>query len=491
MSFNPLNPSKYLGTNKTITFFVTRNRAPTLADFRQPETGTLYSIGTVWQVGKNPTTGMEGDLWMLAKIVANQGYWELISSGSSTVDSFQMDAFTAPGTNPVNADAQGLITVTGGQIANAALPHVIQTNSLALNAYTIQIQRTASAASTNLNLNGVSHFNSAQFSVDGNGFVSLAGGGAAVDSMQVDNTSGTGVNPVVPNSSGIILTTCAQVVPSGFGNALRTITNAPNQYTITVQQTDVSAASNTTKNGIAHFDSAYFNTDGTGFVTLKSAATGVISIQIFTASGTYTPTAGMDYCIMEAVGAGGGGGGTTNCGAAEVSAGGGGGSGSYARQVASAATIGASQTITIGAAGAAGATAAGNGGNGGDSSVGALCIGKGGSGGTGSGAAVSSSAQGGDGGVAGTGVFSSVGSQGGDGIASIAGGSGNFACGGSGGGSYFGGATNANSTVSGQQTGLTGQQYGGGGSGGSTSPSGNAVTGGAGFSGFITITEFS
>lgn len=78
-NFNPLNPTKFLGTNKYITFFVTRNRQPTGADYRQPETGTLYSVGTVWQVGKDPTTGVEGELWMLSKIVANVAYWVVIS----------------------------------------------------------------------------------------------------------------------------------------------------------------------------------------------------------------------------------------------------------------------------------------------------------------------------------------------------------------------------------------------------------------------------
>lgn len=78
-NFNPKLPTKHTGTNKYITFFVTRKREPTLADYIQPETGTHYSLGTVWQVAKSPTTGVEGELWMLSKIVANQGYWVLLS----------------------------------------------------------------------------------------------------------------------------------------------------------------------------------------------------------------------------------------------------------------------------------------------------------------------------------------------------------------------------------------------------------------------------
>src|SRR5215471_2028348 len=53
---------------------------------------------------------------------------------------------------------------------------------------------------------------------------------------------------------------------------------------------------------------------------------GPLAIRKFTASGTYTPTAGMVMCIIECVGGGGGGGGVV--GTANYSlAGGGGGSG--------------------------------------------------------------------------------------------------------------------------------------------------------------------
>ena len=96
-----------------------------------------------------------------------------------------------------------------------------------------------------------------------------------------------------------------------------------------------------------------------------------ISIQTITSSGTYTPTAGMIYCIIEVVGGGGGGGGCGNAASSQVSGGSGGGGGGYAKGSFSAATIGVSQSVTIGAAGVAGAVGAGAGGNGGTTSVGA------------------------------------------------------------------------------------------------------------------------
>jgi len=142
-----------------------------------------------------------------------------------------------------------------------------------------------------------------------------------------------------------------------------------------------------------------------------AATVNVVKQQKFTASGTYTPSTGIQYAIIEVGGGGGGGGGIANSVAGNANAAGGGGSGSYSRKIVSAATIGASQAVTIGAAGTAGSSVGPTtGGAGGDTSVGTLAVGKGGGGG-GAGAG----AGGGIGGVAGTGDFTPVGNDGGNG----------------------------------------------------------------------------
>lgn len=102
-------------------------------------------------------------------------------------------------------------------------------------------------------------------------------------------------------------------------------------------------------------------------------------VQRFTASGTYTPTAGMRYVIVEAVGGGGGGGGASATVATSFSCGAAAGSGAYSKGIFSAATIGVSQTITIGAAGSV--SSGGSGGTGGTTSFGSLIIVTGGVGG--------------------------------------------------------------------------------------------------------------
>jgi hypothetical protein len=226
-------------------------------------------------------------------------------------------------------------------------------------------------------------------------------------------------------------------------------------------------------------------TNGSGVLSFSASKpiTRVIK-QLFTGNGTYTPTSGMTYCIIEAVGGGGAGGGATSS-AGQSGGGGGGGSGGYARLIATAATIGASQTVTIGAGGTAGTAGNNPGNNGGDTSVGTLCIGKGGTGGNGT--AGGNGAAGGAGGVAGTGDITFQGQFGWDGqggtIITYP------AVGGHGGNSMFGTGGRGVSAVA-NVTGQAAVIYGGGGGGGISLNAAGAVQGGVGTAGVVFITEF-
>lgn len=219
--------------------------------------------------------------------------------------------------------------------------------------------------------------------------------------------------------------------------------------------------------------------------------------QVFTASGTYTPSAGMLYAVLECVAGGGGGGGSTASGGV-YDGGGGGGGGGYARLFASAATIGASKAVTIGAGGTAGAAAGGAGGAGGDSSVGTLCVAKGAGGGTGGTASTGGTGgSGGGSGLGGTGDIQVPGKSGESGMyintppvgfAGWGSGGGNAALGFGMGGrpaySQNGGA--AGSTPAG----VAGTQYGAGGSGSICTNYASGNVGGAGAAGVVIITEF-
>ena len=223
--------------------------------------------------------------------------------------------------------------------------------------------------------------------------------------------------------------------------------------------------------------------DGTQWRTdFDYSSVRVVKVQTFTSSGTYTPDPNMVYCIIELVGGGGGGGGTTGAGTAGVGGGGGGGGG-YAMKVATAAAVGASQTVTIGTGGAGNSGAAGS--NGGATSVGSLCAANGGSGG----GVASSTGQGGTPGTGTTGDVLCYGTPGGSpwngsyalGVSGSIGGSSRFG----------GGAVNEINVTSGRaSTGLNAPGYGGGGSGAVIYDVGLARAGGTGGTGYVVITEF-
>jgi len=101
----------------------------------------------------------------------------------------------------------------------------------------------------------------------------------------------------------------------------------------------------------------------------------LLNIQVFKASGTYTPTAGTTRIIVEVLGGGGGGGGCAATGAGQVSVGGGGGAGSFGRATFTSGITTTAVTVAQGvAAGAPGADGA----PGNTSSFGALVVAPGG-----------------------------------------------------------------------------------------------------------------
>jgi hypothetical protein len=100
------------------------------------------------------------------------------------------------------------------------------------------------------------------------------------------------------------------------------------------------------------------------------------TIQVFTSTGTYTKPTGLKAAWVRLVG---GGGGAASANSTDTTADGGGGGG-YSEELLAAASIGATETVTIGTAGTGG-TSGGNGTAGGTTSFGALLSATGGAGG--------------------------------------------------------------------------------------------------------------
>lgn len=215
--------------------------------------------------------------------------------------------------------------------------------------------------------------------------------------------------------------------------------------------------------------------------------------QVISAIGasTYTPTAGMRYCIVENVGGGGQGGGS-NSAAGTGSGGNGGGGAGYCRRTYTAAEIGATAAVVIGAAGA-GAAAGAVGNNGGNSTFtptgpGATLTASGGGGGAAgvANAAANATPITNNAGSASGGEVNIVGSMGSSGWV-IA--NGVIGTGGAGGMSHFStvSPSTAAATVS---AGNPGNGFGAGGGGGISNGAGGARAGADGKPGICIITEF-
>jgi len=260
--FNPRNSTRYTGTDVWLANIVTRNRRPTGADYRQPETGRNYVIFAGWQVSKDPTTGAEGELWLLSKIVANVAYWVQISGagiggvltlsdtantlvypllgniklsgtagqidvtaganelvfslpgGGGAVDSFTVDAVTVPGVNPVTPTVLGVVTVGGSTVAAHSVP--VETQSLALNEYNVAVQvaKTVTGAPADASDTGLAVFESTKFAVNANGYVTLSGTGVG---QTITGNSGGALPPTAGNWNIVGL---GETVTSGAGSTL-------------------------------------------------------------------------------------------------------------------------------------------------------------------------------------------------------------------------------------------------------------------------------
>lgn len=235
--YSPNNPRAYLGPNLYVPVVVTRPRAPTTADYRQPENGKLYPFNSFWLVGKDPTTGVYGDMWYLANIVSNAANWIKVSSGTSG----PMLGITVPsGTSPVvmNASGQIAFTSSGGTL-------------------------TITGGLNTINFD-------------------LVGGSVAVDSFTVPH----GTSPVVPNASGSI------AITEGSGI---TITGGLNTYSIAASATTPLAfpcdtgTATPAANALTLAGSGSIATTGSGAIA-TFALTGLTNHAVLVGAGTSTIT---------------------------------------------------------------------------------------------------------------------------------------------------------------------------------------------------------
>ena len=113
-----------------------------------------------------------------------------LSGGSTGIDSISMQT----GTSPVLPDSNGLVTFNGSVVAAGTNP--VRTNGTAATTMALQIQTSQAIAATDATKIGLCNFNSAQFSVDANGFVSTSGTGIP---NTITGDSGGALSPTAGN----------------------------------------------------------------------------------------------------------------------------------------------------------------------------------------------------------------------------------------------------------------------------------------------------
>lgn len=199
---------------------------------------------------------------------------------------------------------------------------------------------------------------------------------------------------------------------------------------------------------------------------------------IFTESGTYTPTDGISYVDVEALG-GGGGGGQTAAASGVANVGGGGGAGGYCKKLFTAAEIGTSVAVTIGNGGGSNTS--------GGSTTFLTLTANGGSNGTQGVAATQGAAGGGGGGGATGGDINVRGEEGVIGWWPAAG----VGISGMGASSNYGRGGQARAINSGLSlAGNSASGYGAGGGGAAVSNNTTTTSGGLGSPGIVIITEY-
>ena len=148
------------------------------------------------------------------------------------------------------------------------------------NTLTVDVQTSQAIAASDATKIGLAAFNSAQFTVDANGFVTLSGGSSGTT---ITGQSGGALSPVLGNWNifgGTALAGSTPVTTSGSGNTLTT----------KVQLSQATAGTDATKVGLAAFNSAQFSVDANGFVT--TSGTGVLQTLTGNSGGSIAPVAG-------------------------------------------------------------------------------------------------------------------------------------------------------------------------------------------------------
>lgn len=306
---SPKNPKDYTGLFNGVVPAVTRSRRPTTADYKQPETGKNYPITCIWQVGKDPSTGSQGELWALSKIVSNVATWVQlgIASGSGLISLTAQNSTVVMADGAGNIDIEGSVVANGTNSSNPIYVKGTEADPIHLLDVELQVATTVSPTPANTNSCGIACYNSNQFQINTtSGMVSLAGSTTTppIILFSLDDT-----NNASADGSGVV--TLGGTIVNNATNATPLFskrTPGTNDIDLQLQVgTAVAFASkDVNKSGILSVNSAQFQVDATtGLVSLKGSTSlaPVLTIEGTAGGGPLSPDANGNIFIAGAGGA--------------------------------------------------------------------------------------------------------------------------------------------------------------------------------------------
>lgn len=296
----------------------------------------------------------------------------------------------------IRAEATSPITITGGTYNYASLGSGMQVVVLALSGPVTEILTLVSGGSGYadgdvLYLSGGNHDAIVQVTNEVGGVVQP--GGVAIlygGTGYISSSQATGIQPQLDARNTITLTGALTsdatfIFQSGTfltsSHQLIINNNTTGSHTVTFCQTNGADACNggpsvVIPQGSNNSCASIIQKDGeTGIwfaampVCAAPGGAGLINVQVFMSSGTYTPDAGTQAIIVEVVAQGGGGGGCASTTSTQNCVAGSGGAGSYAKVYYTSAST---ETVTIGTTGTGGAAGDNNGTPGATTSFGSL-----------------------------------------------------------------------------------------------------------------------
>lgn len=208
-----------------------------------------------------------------------------------------------------------------------------------------------------------------------------------------NNVNTTLAGALTPSSTSLTLSSTAGLpssIPSGKALVITLNDQATRQQFEIIYATSISGATlsglqrgqeGTAAQSWSTGDFAWNGPTAGQMNTLSSYVSGrLLSVQTFSVPGTstYTPTAGMAMALVYVQAGGGGSGGVDAASSSQFSISGGASSGAMAVSLLTAANIGSSQSVTVGAGGTPGPAGNSAGGSGGNSSLGSLMSAQGG-----------------------------------------------------------------------------------------------------------------